>query len=181
MRDEYLDIVDENNKETGESMSRPLVHANNVWHRIVNIYFFRKSGENIELLVHLRSSINDVDPNKWDARFGGHIRVGERPEEAIVREIKEEIGLNMNVREFIEGGYQKRKNPKNEFAKIYYFEFWDSAEELKFNDKEVQGVKWMFINDVEDSMIKESEIWSGGPAAFKKETDFLVNLLSSGV
>lgn len=178
MKEEYIEIVDENNKKIGENKLRSLVHSSDLWHRIVHIYFFRISTEDIELLVYLRSSINDVDPNKWDARFGGHIRMGESLEQAVTREIKEEVGLSISMNDLIEGEWRKRNDPKNEFTKAYYFEYKGSSEELDFNDKEVQEVKWMFVADIENSMKKEPEIWSGKPDGLKGAIDFLkVNIL----
>ena len=47
------------------------------------------------LLVYLRDDKTDIPfPNHWDF-FGGHVEERETPEEALVREVKEEIGVDL--------------------------------------------------------------------------------------
>ena len=47
------------------------------------------------LIIHLRDDKPDIPfPNHWDL-IGGHVEAGETPEQALVRETKEEIGLEL--------------------------------------------------------------------------------------
>jgi 8-oxo-dGTP diphosphatase len=47
------------------------------------------------LLIYLRDDKPDIPfPNHWDF-FGGHVEAGETPEEALVREVKEEIAVEL--------------------------------------------------------------------------------------
>ena len=47
------------------------------------------------LLVYLRDDKPDIPfPNHWDF-FGGHVEEGEKPEEALIREVKEELGVDL--------------------------------------------------------------------------------------
>lgn len=47
------------------------------------------------LLVYLRDNRPDIPfPNHWDF-FGGHVEEGETPDEALVREVKEELGIEL--------------------------------------------------------------------------------------
>jgi 8-oxo-dGTP diphosphatase len=56
---------------------------------------------NQNLLVFLRDDKPDIPfPNHWDF-FGGHIEAGESPEQALVREVKEELGLDLRHWEFL--------------------------------------------------------------------------------
>lgn len=53
-------------------------------------------NKNNEVLVVKRSSDDDVFPNEWELP-GGKVEYKETPEESLIREIKEECDLSINV------------------------------------------------------------------------------------
>jgi 8-oxo-dGTP diphosphatase len=60
--------------------------------QIALVLLFDRRGR---LLVYLRDDKPDIPfPNHWDF-IGGHVEAGETPEEALVREVKEEIGVDL--------------------------------------------------------------------------------------
>ncbi len=178
MPEEYLDIVDENNRPTGEKRLRSEVHDTGLWHRTVHIYLFRKSGEGPDFLVHLRAKTKDLNPNQWDTRFGGHLKSGEKVENAVVSELKDEIGLQTEPSRLLQGEtYKRDKFPNREFTLVYYYEFDGDTSELKFNDGEVQEVKWMSTQDIVNSMQQEPDKWAGSLKGFREIYDFLINAI----
>lgn len=52
-------------------------------------------------LILLKSSKEDINPNTYDIP-GGRMSFGEKPEEAVVREVKEETGLNVKPQKVFE-------------------------------------------------------------------------------
>ena len=53
-----------------------------------------------EILLYLRDNKPSIPfPNHWDL-FGGHVELGETPEEALVREVEEELGYNLKDYKF---------------------------------------------------------------------------------
>lgn len=60
--------------------------------QIAMVLLFDRHGR---LLLYLRDNKPDIPfPNHWDF-FGGHVEEGETPEAALVREVKEEIGIEL--------------------------------------------------------------------------------------
>jgi isopentenyl-diphosphate delta-isomerase len=172
--EEYFEIVDENNLPTGEKKPRSEVHRTGLWHRTVHIYLFRKVGDKIEFLVHLRSKNKDLHPNKWDTRFGGHLKAGESIEEAVKNEMEEETGLKIRAVNLTKGEIYKRDHyPNNEFTNVFYYEFGGEISELKFNDGEVQKVSWMSSKKIIKSMADKPDEWSGGVGGFEEILDVL--------
>ncbi|KKP91551.1 MAG: Hydrolase, NUDIX family [Parcubacteria group bacterium GW2011_GWA2_36_10] len=177
MPEEYLDIIDENNNLTGAKKLRSEVHAKGYWHRTVHIYFFRFQNKEIEVLVHLRAKTKDLHPNCWDTRFGGHLKSGENIEMAVVGEIKEEVGLKINLSDLIKGPIRKRDNyPNNEFTHVYFYNFDRDLTELKFEDAEVQEIKWMKETSIVKNLTDNPNDWSDSLDGFKSVIKVLKNL-----
>lgn len=158
---EYLDIVDENNVLTGEKRLRSEVHSQGLWHRTVHIYLFKLVENEIYFLVHLRAKNKDLHPNCWDTRFGGHIKSGGSIEDGIKSELMEEVGLELQQSSLIQGEVYKRDHyPNREFTHSFYYRFDGDITTLKFNDGEVQEIKWMKSTDIFESMEENPDIWS---------------------
>ena len=59
---------------------------------IAQVFLFDRDGR---LLIYLRDDKPEIPfPSYWDL-FGGHLEAGETPEEALVREVKEELGVEL--------------------------------------------------------------------------------------
>jgi len=169
MTDEYLDLVDENNTLIGKKKLRSEVHTTGLWHRTVHIYIFRKINEEIEFLIHLRAKNKDLHPNCWDARFGGHIKSGGSIKDGIKSELMEEIGLYLEQSNLVQGEVYKRDHyPNREFTYSFYYRFDGNIATLKFNDGEVQEIKWMKSEDIIKSITQEPGKWAGGKEGFIK-------------
>lgn len=161
MTEEYLDIVDENSNLTGEKELRSIVHEKGLWHRTVHIYVYQKQENEIQLLVHLRSKFKDSNPNKWDTRFGGHIKAGDTPEKSTLDELNEEIGLTPDSErlKFVEI-YKYDGSLNKEFCYTSLYDFNEDVSDLKYNDGEVQEVKWMTFEEIEKDVLENPSHWT---------------------
>lgn len=149
---EYFDIVDENNNLTGKTEEREIVHTTGLWHREVAVWVINEKGE---LLLQKRSASKKQAPNKWGI-CAGHIDTGETPENAIVREIEEEIGLQVSINELKEI-YISKKSGKhnNRFQYTYVLKTNKKIEEYKIQYEELSELKYITLAELK--MILETK------------------------
>jgi isopentenyldiphosphate isomerase len=90
-REEIFQLVDKEGNPIGTA-PRSICHNGEsmLLHSVVHLHLFNSSGK---LFLQKRSKSKDIQPGKWDTSAGGHISPGESVEEALAREVKEEIGI----------------------------------------------------------------------------------------
>lgn len=91
--DEQFDVVDHLDRVVGRA-SRARVHANQLWHRAVHVLVF---GERGRVLLQKRTLAKDTSPGRWDSSCSGHLDAGEDYDQAMRRELGEELGLAAEV------------------------------------------------------------------------------------
>lgn len=91
--DELIDIVDEHGNLTGKSARKSEIHSKGYYHNTAHLWLFTSEGK---ILLQQRAASKLICPLLWDVSVAGHIDAGESPEEGIIRETFEEIGLNLN-------------------------------------------------------------------------------------
>jgi isopentenyldiphosphate isomerase len=89
--DEPVDVVDEHDVVLRVA-TRAEVRTENLRHRCVFVVVWSSSGE---VLVHERAPDKDIWPGRWDLGVGGVLGAGEGYADAAVRELAEEVGLEV--------------------------------------------------------------------------------------
>ena len=89
---EYIDIFDYNNNPTGEIKEKTQAHEDGNFHRKAYVWIM---NDKKELLLQKRSATKKSHPNFWDISGVGHIRAGETVIEGAIRELKEELGVEV--------------------------------------------------------------------------------------
>ncbi|WP_152287148.1 NUDIX hydrolase [Flavicella marina] len=142
--DEYIELLDNDNKPSGEKCLKSIAHQKGLYHASVHIWFYTS---NKQLLVQQRHPTKDTFPNLWDVSVAGHIAYKERPKTAAIREIEEEIGLTIEENELRNIGTSTHKNQHangiidHELHHIYICKLNAPLENLTIQQSEVSKIK----------------------------------------
>ena len=90
--DKKFDVLNELGEFTGKIASREECHKKGLWHRAVYAFVIDEKGN---VLLQKRSSQKRLWPNLWDVTVGGHVESGEFGRQALIREVKEELGIEI--------------------------------------------------------------------------------------
>lgn len=88
--DERFPLVDETGQVIGSATRGECHNGSRLLHPVVHLHLFNSKGE---LYLQRRPLWKDIQPGKWDTAVGGHVDYGETIEEALLREVREEIGI----------------------------------------------------------------------------------------
>ena len=91
MREEIFDVVNERDEVIGQK-PRSEIHRLKLKHRAVHVLVFDARGE---LFLQKRSMKKDCFPGAWDSSASGHLDSGESYDACAVRELREELGLEL--------------------------------------------------------------------------------------
>lgn len=136
---ELWDIYDRNKKPTGRTMKRnDWCLQDGEYHLTVLGVVVRKDGR---FLITKRVMTKAWAPGWWEVS-GGAVQAGESSADAVVREVKEETGLDVSE---AEGGYlftYQRENPgegDNYFVDVYRFVMDFDEQDIRPQEEETDG------------------------------------------
>lgn len=148
---EYLDVVDEKNTPTGIVVERSIAHKEGLFHRHVSCWIINKKGL---VLLQRRAYTKDKNPGLW-AKTGGHVDAGESPEQATIRELKEEIGLDVSKENLMYASIYK-SSENTCFGYEFVVVTDKEIKEFELQKEEVYEVKYFTIEEIEESFIQKN-------------------------
>ena len=87
---EMFPIVDEEGNILDAATRGKCHDGSKLLHPVVHLHLFNSRGE---LYLQKRPEWKDIQPGKWDTSVGGHVDLGESVEQALLREVREELGV----------------------------------------------------------------------------------------
>lgn len=135
---ELVDIYDESKNNTGKVKKRHEQLENGEYALGVQAIIINSDKQ---ILISKRSYSKKICPLMWECNGGG-VSSGEDGYDAIIREIKEELGVTLN-----NGILFKTIKKEHEFKDLYLFNQDIDINDIKFTDNEVIDVKWVTIDE----------------------------------
>lgn len=89
--EEMFPLVDEQGNITGAATRGECHSGSMLLHPVVHLHVFDKEGR---IYLQKRPMWKDIQPGRWDTAVGGHVDLGESVEQALKREVMEEIGID---------------------------------------------------------------------------------------
>lgn len=172
MKEELIDVLNENGIATGEVLPRSEIHKRGLWHRSILVAIV---NENNEVLLQQRSEEKEKNAGMWDISVAGHISAGQDSLSAAAREINEEVCVMLGYRTEIKDfrymySFRKEEKFRDDFIERQFYDFFIlrttgvDDKTLFFQKEEVQAVKFTSLNDIQQmrekgELVKRDEVY----------------------
>lgn len=160
---EYIDIVDEQGRPTGEIIERAEAHRTGALHRTSHVWIMRRKGGELQILLQKRCMDKDSFPGCYDISSAGHIPAGEDYIPSALRELKEELGLTVTGEELIDCGQKKLEMHGHFHGEMFWdrqiskvFLLWQDreAEDFAVQREEIDSVMWMEFEACKEAVVQ---------------------------
>ncbi|MCL2702449.1 MAG: NUDIX domain-containing protein [Defluviitaleaceae bacterium] len=163
---EYFNIYNKYGEKTDGIIERGEAHKRGIYHRVAHLWILNRRNE---LLIQQRSADKDAGAGFWYVSVGGHIDASESVESTLIRETKEELGLDISnltdsltyLYTFIDhvtinnGGYID-----NEFYDVFVLKADFDIDRITMQADEVQAVKYIKYEDFKKIVIeRDKSFW----------------------
>ena len=133
---ELWDLYTRDRKKTGQTMVRGEKQPEGFYRIVVHLCLFNSKGE---MLIQQRQPFKEGWSNMWDITVGGSAVAGDESWEAIERDTREELGLEID---FSEKRPALTVSFHAGFDDMYVITKDVDLNDLKLQEEEVQAVKW---------------------------------------
>jgi len=160
--DEFVEVVGVDEKPTGEVVTLHEAHTKRLLHRVAAVLVFSEDGR---LYVQVRN-----EPGfRRDHTAAGHVDPGESYEQAAMREMEEEIGLQVPI-EFVAS-----RVTENFSTTAHIFGVFKAVPPAEWGfkpNKEVKELLLMEVNDILNDMQSNPDTYTHG---FRKTLEAYLN------
>lgn len=159
---ELLDVLRPSGLRAGYCLPKNRIHREGLWHGTVHLWIYDKSKG---LLCQKRADSKTINPGLWDFSAAGHIGAGEPHRQAAIRELFEEVHLELPWESlYYEGVYLSNTVYSEhlidrEFNHIYSYVGEIKESQLLAQQEEVADLAFIRPEQLKDQWDQSPERW----------------------
>ena len=146
--EEKFPLVDEEGRVIGSATRGECHNVSRLLHPVVHLHVFNSAGD---IYLQKRPEWKDIQPGKWDTAVGGHMDYGETPEQALRREVREELGITDFVPEFVDKYVFDSKRERE----LVYVNRTTYDGPVRPSAEELDGGRFWTMQEIKEAMGKE--------------------------
>lgn len=146
--EEKFPLVDEEGRVIGSATRGECHNGSRLLHPVVHLHVFNSAGD---IYLQKRPEWKDIQPGKWDTAVGGHMDYGETPEQALRREVSEELSITDFVPEFVDKYVFDSKRERE----LVYVNRTTYDGPVRPSAEELDGGRFWTMQEIKEAMGKE--------------------------
>lgn len=157
--EEVLDILNEEGLKTGKWATKKEIYEKGYWYRSVHIWIM---NDKHELLMQRRNPFKKTFPNMWALSSAGHVLKDETSLESGIRELKEELDIDIKPEQLEYLFTIKREQPYgSSFLRVFddvYLLFWNvDVRHTKLQVEELTDIKYVYYKYLQSILENEDK------------------------
>lgn len=147
--DELWQLYSDNGQPLeGQGLASESPHSADASFGLAIVWLWRLVDGTAEVALQKRAMTKKRWPGMYSTSAGGHINVAETPQQAALRECREEIGVELDADKlhFI-GAFRVAHEPQN--IRFVFDCQVQGAIDFRFDDGEVDAMKWISLDELE--------------------------------
>ena len=148
MPEEIFPIVDAEGNIVGKATRKECHSGSMLLHPVVHLHIV--SPDKRHVYLQRRALTKKIQPGAWDTAVGGHVDYGEEVHDALLRECREELGVDASQACFV-CRYPFQSNVERELVHVHYQEMpLDSV--FAADPEEVIDGKFWSLEEIEEAI-----------------------------